>query len=468
MYSARGDDRGLDDRLDDLLDLARRELRRVHDGDLLAVLHDDPVDDARRGGDEVEVELAAQPLGDDLQVEQAEEADPEAEAQRGGRLRLVDQGGVVELELVQGVAQVGVVAAVDREQAREHHGLGVGVAAERLGRALDGAGHRVADLGLADVLDPGDEVADLADPEPLAGHRLRGDHADLEQVVDRAGRHHLDLLARAQLAVDDADVGDDAAVGVVDGVEDHRAGGRVGVADRGGHALDDAVQQLQHAGAGLARGAQHVLGLAADQAGELLGVLLGLGRGQVDLVEDRDDLQVVAHGHVEVGQGLRLDALRGVDEQHGALARGQRARHLVGEVDVAGRVDHVEGDDLVADLPRHPDGLALDGDAALALDVHPVQVLRAGLAGLHDAGQLQHPVRERRLAVVDVRDDAEVPQLRRGRRGDGQRDGGDGHGLKFPTPPARPVPPRGCVSARVSARASARPGRPSASPPRRR
>ena len=38
---------------------------------------------------------------------------------------------------------------------------------------------------------------------------------------------------------------------------------------------------------------------------------------------------------VEVGERLRLDALRGVDDQDRALAGGQRARDLVGEVDVA-------------------------------------------------------------------------------------------------------------------------------------
>jgi len=38
---------------------------------------------------------------------------------------------------------------------------------------------------------------------------------------------------------------------------------------------------------------------------------------------------------------LRLDALGGVDEQHGALAGGQAAGDLVAEVDVAGGVDQV-------------------------------------------------------------------------------------------------------------------------------
>ena len=48
----------------------------------------DLVDDARRGGDEVEVVFAGQPLLDDLEVEEAEEAAAEAEAERGAGLHL--------------------------------------------------------------------------------------------------------------------------------------------------------------------------------------------------------------------------------------------------------------------------------------------------------------------------------------------------------------------------------------------
>ena len=83
-----------------------------------AVVHDDVVDDVRRGRDEVEVELALEPLADDLEVQQAEEAAAEAEAERHRRLGLVDQRGVVELELVERLAQVRVVGAVDRDTAR--------------------------------------------------------------------------------------------------------------------------------------------------------------------------------------------------------------------------------------------------------------------------------------------------------------------------------------------------------------
>ena len=138
-------------------------LARVGDDVLGAVLHDDAVDDVGRGGDQVEVELALEPLADDLHVQQAEEAAAEAEAEGAGRLRLVHQGRVVELQLVERVAQRRVVVAVDRVEAGVDHRVGVPVAAERLGGAVVLAGHRVADAGLPDLLDAGDQVADLAD-----------------------------------------------------------------------------------------------------------------------------------------------------------------------------------------------------------------------------------------------------------------------------------------------------------------
>ena len=125
-------------------------------------------------------------------------------------------------------------------------------------------------------------------------------------------------------------------------------------------------------------------------------------------------VQVVLERQVEVGQRLRLDALRGVDEQHRALAGGQRPGHLVGEVDVARGVDQVEH--VVAVGPT-----AMACRTFCALMVMPrsrSMSIRSRYwarmcRGVDDPGELQHPVGQRGLAVVDVRDDAEVPDAGR-------------------------------------------------------
>ena len=87
-----------------------------------------------RGGDEAEVELALEPLADDLHVQQPEEPAAEAEAERARRLRLVGERRVVEPQLLERLAQVGELVAVDRVEAAEHHRLRIAVALERVRR----------------------------------------------------------------------------------------------------------------------------------------------------------------------------------------------------------------------------------------------------------------------------------------------------------------------------------------------
>ena len=113
---------------------------------------------------------------------------------------------------------------------------------------------------------------------------------------------------------------------------------------------------------------------------------------------------------VDVGERLRLHALRRVDDEEGAFAGGEAAADLIGEVDVAGRVHQVELVGLaVGRLPVEPDGLRLDGDPALLLDLHIVEHLAAGHFPVGQAaGALDQAVGQRRLSVVDVGDDREV------------------------------------------------------------
>ena len=91
---------------------------------------------------------------------------------------------------------------------------------------------------------------------------------------------------------------------------------------------------------------------------------------------------------------------------------------------MARRVDQVELVGLaVVGRIIHAHGLALDGDASLALDIHAVEQLLLHVALRHRAGQFQHAVGQRRLSMVDVRDDREVSyEVRVG-----------GHSLSFKT-----------------------------------
>ena len=143
---------------------------------------------------------------------------------------------------------------------------------------------------------------------------------------------------------------------------------------------------------------------------------IGPGVRQVDLVERRDDLEVGVHREEGVGDGLRLHALEGVDEQDRSFARGQAARDLVVEIDVAGRVDQVQFVLDAVELVVDRDRVHADGDAALAFEVHAVERLGLDVALGDRAGLEQELIGQRALAVIDVRDDAEVADVRGRRR----------------------------------------------------
>ncbi len=347
-------------------------------------------------------------------MQQAQEAAAEAEAERHRALRLEAERGVVQAQLVDRVAQVLVVLRDHREEAGEDHRLDFLEAGEGVGRRPVGVGDGVADLALGEILDVGEHVADLADAELLDLPGLGVVGAELLDRVDAAGGEELDLLAAPEPAVDDAHQAGDAAVDVVPGVDQQRLERRLGIPLRRRDVGDDALEQLVDAQARLGRDQHRVRGVDADHLLDLLLGAVGVGRGQVDLVDHRQQLEAAVDREVGVGEGLRLDPLRGVDHQQRPLAGGERARHLVGEVDVAGRVDQVEDVGLaVLGQVVQAHRARLDGDAALALEVHVVEHLGVHLALGERPGPLEQAVGERRLAVVDVGDDREVADARR-------------------------------------------------------
>ena len=168
-------------------------------------------------------------------MQQAEEAAAKAEAERLADLGLVAQRRVVELELLERVAQLVVLARLGRVEAGEDLRLDLLEAGQRLGgragvvRQLLLERDGVADLGRLQLLDAGDDEADLAGRAAASrAHRLRREDAELLGAVDRVAGHQADALAAPQRAVDHAHQHHDADVVVEPGVDDHRAQRRVG------------------------------------------------------------------------------------------------------------------------------------------------------------------------------------------------------------------------------------------------
>ena len=63
----------------------------------------------------------------------------------------------------------------------------------------------------------------------------------------------------------------------------------------------------------------------------------------------------------------------------------------------------------------HLNGVALDGNSTLSLQIHVVQGLLLKLALTHRSGLLEKAIRQGALAVIDVGDDAEVADVLHGK-----------------------------------------------------
>jgi hypothetical protein len=199
-------------------------------------------------------------------------------------------------------------------------------------------------------------------------------------------------------------------------------GNRLRTVDRGRFDLGVAAAKRV---VGKVVGAAEGLG-AADRPGDRRGVerqllldlvenLEGIAAFAVHLVDEGDDRDVAHAAHLEQLQRARLDALGGVDDHHRGVDGGQRSVGVVGEVLVAGRVEDVE--DIAVIFEGHHRGD--DGNAALALDLHPVGprmnavLLRLDLAGeLDRAAEQQQLFGERGLARVGVGDDRKCAAAR--------------------------------------------------------
>jgi len=88
--------------------------------DQRAVAQQHVVHDRGGGRDQIHSVLALEPLLHDVHVQQAQEAAPEAKAERLRYLRLEVHRRIVQLQLRQGVPQRLVLIRFDRKQAREH------------------------------------------------------------------------------------------------------------------------------------------------------------------------------------------------------------------------------------------------------------------------------------------------------------------------------------------------------------
>ena len=236
--------------------------------------------------------------------------------------------------------------------------------------------------------------------------------AALNDLELSTGRHHAHLHARFHVTVHQAHINDNALVRVVLAVKDQRTQRRVRVAGRCRDVGYDALEHLMNIQANLCRNLGCILGRNADDILDFLLDALRVGCGQVNLIDNRYNLQIVLKGKVGIAQRLCLDALCGIYDQQCALARGERTRNLIIKVDVTRGVDEVHVIDLaVVRLVIHAHCACLDRNAALSLEIHIIEQLLLHLTLGDSLTLFEQAVGQGGFTVVDVRDNGKIADI---------------------------------------------------------
>ncbi len=186
-----------------------------------------------------------------------------------------------------------------------------------------GVEDRVARAGLAHRSHARNHVSDFARTQLISGNLTQLVVSDFIDLVYRLARAERDVRSLSDHSVDYAHAWDRAAILVVVRVVDQRAKGSVLVAPGRRDLAHDLLEEVADSDAFLRADEKDFAPVDAEEVGYFLTTLLRLGSGEIDLVENGNDLQARVHRQEKIGESLGLDSLGRIDDEDRAFTRGK-------------------------------------------------------------------------------------------------------------------------------------------------
>ena len=164
------------------------------------------------------------------------------------------------MELLERVAQVFVILVVDGEDSRVHHGLGLAIARERLGRGAKRAREGIAHAHRLRIFKARHHETDLTHGELVYKRLGRALHTYAVNEERMPRLHHLKLVALLDASIEDAHRSNDATVLIEVRIQDERFERSRRITLRGRDQKDDRFEQVMDALARLAGNAHRIVG----------------------------------------------------------------------------------------------------------------------------------------------------------------------------------------------------------------
>ena len=199
-----------------------RQMRRIvnlHHG---SVRHITMIDHAGRCGNQRQIVFPLQPFLNDIHMQQTQKSAAEAKAQRLGSFRLKLQGGIVELQLLQSLAQIIVFRRIRRIQPAVNHRIHFAITGQRFLSRIVGLRDRRPNTDVLNRFDAGGKPADFTAFQSAQFHFLRIAYTAFQHFIFSLIIHETNFVANLNPAFFNPDENNNAAVRIIDGIKDQR------------------------------------------------------------------------------------------------------------------------------------------------------------------------------------------------------------------------------------------------------
>ena len=134
----------------------------------------------------------------------------------------------------------------------------------------------------------------------------------------------LDFLSLANGSLHDPDVGDRTAIVVIVRIENHRLQYGIGITRGRRNLVDNRIKQAINTDTCFRADANAFVGVCAQRIHHFLSHFVRPSMHQVDLVDHRHDGQFVFHRRIGVGDGLRFNPLKRIDQKQSSFTARKR------------------------------------------------------------------------------------------------------------------------------------------------
>ena len=313
-------------------------------------------------------------------MEKPKEPTTETKAKSNGSLRLIIKRRIIKLKFLQGITKIAVFGTVCRIKSAVNHRIYLLISRKCLRTGVVCVRYGITHTGIPHILDTGSNIADHTCRQFITGNKLAS--AKISYFYDfrsKSGSHHMNLRALFYTAVLDPAKYDNTFIRIINRVKDKGFQRCIHISLRCRNFIYNLLQNLFHVQTCLCGNLRCILGFNPDHILNLIDNTLRVRTWKVDLIDNRNHIQIMIQRHIYVGKGLSLDSLGSIYNKDRAVTGCKTPGNFIIKVYMSRGIDQVKNIFIsILGLVYNTDSLGFDGDSTFSLQFHIIQNL-----GLH-------------------------------------------------------------------------------------